>query len=300
MNFLKNCLTRRWAGRGIVASLGGYRLWSLQLDMTDNMGLEMKAHISSLVGWTVFLYVIFWISSLLVRRVFYWRFNDWGVYWEFVIKVLLFFVLALVLCPILITNILNLGGSYWDARLYGKDNVQRVVSLLELWVLAYSAFQVFYIGHKKYIRKEKMMSTVKLQNHRLEKELFAHEHKEDLLHTFMFIRRGDSGYRLKNNGIFLKDKRRLKEMKDMLEKGYIEIAKGISVNKNSIERIDDEGQKVYLVKEIMEVLELMLGKYEELKAIREGIKSENGLLNLSPIMEAKLRAEGKLDNWLSE
>lgn len=300
MNFVKNFLVNQWVGRGVLALMGGYMLWSLQLEILGNIEPEMKVHILALLSWTAFMYVTFWISSLLVRRVFYWRFNDWGVYCEFAIKVVLFFVLALVLCPILMTKILNLGGSYWDARLYGKDNVQRVVSLLELWVLAYSAFQVFYIGHKKYIRKEKMMSTVKLQNHRLEKELFAHEYKEDLLHTFMFIRRGDSGYRLKNNGIFLKDKRRLKEMKDMLEKGYIEIAKGISVNKNSIERIDDEGQKVYLVKEIMEVLELMLGKYEELKAIREGIKSENGLLNLSPIMEAKLRAEGKLDNWLSE
>lgn len=300
MNFVKNCLTKQWAGRGVLALLGGYMLWSMQLEMLDKIEPEMNEHILMLLSWTVFMYVTFWIADLLVQLVFYWRFLDWNTYVEFIAKMLLFFFITLVVCPFLFVKLLNGWYYYWDGPAYGKENIQRMVYQLQVWVLAYSAFRVFYRAHKKHFRTEKIMSKVYQQKSVLKKDLFLLRYSEDLEHTFMLIRKGDGGYRLKKNGMFVKDKRRLSAVKEVLEEGYIETFKGININKKSIERIDFEEQRVYLVKEAMEALKLMLEKFEELKAIEEGIKSENGLLNLSPVMEARLREEGKLNDWLNK
>lgn len=300
MNFVKNCLTKQWAGRGVLALLGGYMLWSMQLEMLDKIEPEMNEHILMLLSWTVFMYVTFWIADLLVQLVFYWRFRDRNTYVEFIAKMLLFFFITLVVCPFLFVKLLNGWYYHWDGPAYGKENIQRMVYQLQVWVLAYSAFRVFYRAHKKHFRTEKMMSKVYQQKSVLKKDLFLLRYSEDLEHTFMLIRKGDGGYRLKKNGMFVKDKRRLSAVKEVLEEGYIETFKGININKKSIERIDIEEQRVYLVKEAMEALKLMLEKFEELKAIEEGIKSENGLLNLSPVMEARLREEGKLNDWLNK
>ena len=300
MNFVKIFLVNQWVGRGVLALMGSYMLWSLQLEILGTIGPEMKVHILALLSWTAFMYVTFWIADVLVQLVFYWRFRNRNTFVEFIAKALLFYFLVFVVCPFLFLKLLNGWDYYWNGRVYGKENIQRIVYQLQLWVLAYAAFRVFYSAHKSYFRIEKMMSLIYQKKSVLKKDLFLLKYSEDLEHTFMLIRKGDGGYRLKKNGMFVKDKRRLREIKEMLEEGYIEASKGININKESIDRIDIEAQRVYLVKEAMEVLELMLEKYEELKVIERGIKSENGLLNLSPVMESRLREKGKLNDWLNK
>ncbi len=284
-------LRHMWWIWGGLALLGGHIL-----TIYRNPGHEVTIVWDSLyLGWLSFWSILLWISQLCivyaVRYFFYRRRKGISALVLFLSKSLLFFIILLLVFPFLLVQLFALIPHEYSADYWKPGCVDIELGVLCSWLFAYATFLVFYHAFRSYMRKERQLVIASQRSKLQQMEIMRLNHSEDIEATFMLIRKGDTGYRLKNNGMFVKDFRRAKDMKEILEGCYDEISKGINLHRDYIVKLDEEENKAYLVADKLEILRKMVQKYPELQNIQDAIKSKHGLLYLSPAMCRKIMRE---------
>lgn len=238
-------------------------------------------------AWVVVFYLVIWGVSLMLlffRRLYVGeRFEDAVVCLK---AFLMYFVLVYVV-PILLVQLVGLIFDYFATSSSQDRLFETYVAAASFWCGIYATFLFIHHLRRLYLRANRQKAILKRKNMEIRSELLKTLYAEDITHSFMLIRKGDSGYRLKNNGMLVKDQRRAKEIKEMLDFGYIEVSKGVHINKKDILKLADSNNRVYLKEEKMMVFESMLIKKPELRSWHEVIKSEHGLLYWSPSMVKK-------------
>lgn len=284
-------LRYEWSVWGVLALLGAHFLTIYRKPGHEVTIVWDKFY----VGWLVFWFLLLWVSQLCcvyaVRYFFYLRRTGISAMALFLSKSLLFFIMLQVVYPFLLVQLFALMPHEHSAEYWRPGGVDIELGVVCGWLFASVTFLVFYHAFRSYMRKERQLVIASQRNKLQQMEIVRLDQWEDVEATFMLIRQGDRGLRLKNNGMLVKDARKAKDIKAMLDVYYFEISKGINLHRKYVVKLDAQENKVYLASDKLEVLRKMVQKYPELQRIQDALKSKHGLLYLSPTMYKKIMKE---------
>lgn len=279
---LKMALYFKWFLWIVLALLGGNSLATYEKPSIETAEIWDPHYLSSLLVWSFILILVQWWNVAAVRFAFYLRIPSLTPEIVFGLKVGLYFLLFLYIVPFCTKQMHRFFILSFDSMGLQLAPQAEASFILNRWVMAHVSFLIFYYGFltKKHLEEVNSAQAKELAEFKYEKQRDLY--KADLDSTFMMVRKGNTGFRLNRRGVFVHDNRRSKDIKDLLDFGYVELSKGVYINKGDVLKYDVSACRVYLSEELMEVFNKMLRDNKKLRDLHDAIKSEHGLLYLSP------------------
>ncbi|MEN5233613.1 hypothetical protein [Sphingobacterium faecium] len=227
------------------------------------------------------------VCFICIRILFHMQINGLAQFKSFCIKMIIVIAVFHLLLPKAIKQYMIFFTTYIQ-----QENV-RLTGYLDheyhrmcKWLLLYSGIWLIYFFWRDNEKKKRQVERTLFENKIMNDGLLRHELRQYLAHAFIVIVKKDIVIRLSTLGYLDIMPRINAELSRALQLDYDQISKSVYIAKAEI--LDVSDGRVEITAKLREVLDESIKKYKKLGIIVSAIKSEHGVLSVSPVYADKL------------